>query len=246
MSKTNGTIRIGTSGWSYDHWEGPFYPEDLSSNERLDYYKGRFSTVEINNSFYHLPQAQTLAQWRDAVPDDFVFTAKASRYITHMKKLKDPRASVPNFLERIEALGDRLGPLLFQLPPRWRVNTQRLETFLEGIDERFRYAFEFRDTSWFTDDVCEILSRYGAAFCIFDLDGELSPLNVTTDFVYIRLHGPDGPYQGSYDDEQLAGWADQLIAWSREGRDIYVYFDNDEHGFAALNAARLQELCAPR
>ena len=235
-------IHIGTSGWSYDHWKGPFYPEALSNDHMLAYYCRYFSTVEINSSFYHLPQKHTLVQWRNTVPKDFLFTAKASRYITHMKKLKDPAEGVSAFLQRISTLEDRLGPILFQLPPRWRFNVERLSALLGTLSREFRYAFEFRDASWINQQTYELLSRYNAAFCIYELDGFLSPKRITTDFVYIRLHGPDGPYQGSYDSRTLAGWAGAFSTWLRQGLTIYCYFDNDEAAYAAHNATQLQAM----
>jgi uncharacterized protein YecE (DUF72 family) len=234
--------RIGTSGWSYPHWKGTFYPPDLPDPEMLAYYGQQFSTVEINNSFYHLPEPHTLRQWRDAVPADFMFSAKASRYITHMKKLKDPGDSVDAFLTRIAELGDKLGPILFQLPPHWHCNNERLAAFLASLSKAFRYTFEFRDPSWINAQTCELLARHNAAFCIYHLDGYLAPQQVTADFVYLRLHGPDGPYQGSYDDGSLAEWAKTCVAWRQQGLDVYGYFDNDQAGYAAANAARLQTL----
>jgi len=210
--------------------------------ERLGYYAERFRSVEINNSFYHLPEKATLRHWRDTVPADFVFTAKASRYITHMKKLKDPEDSIDRFFNRVTSLGDKLGPILFQLPPRWRFNRERLEAFLGALSTDFRYAFEFRDHSWLNAETYELLSRYNAAFCIYDFDGFLSPRETTADFVYIRLHGPDGAYQGSYDTSTLSGWAGALSAWSSQGRDVHCYFDNDQAGYAARNALQLQSM----
>jgi uncharacterized protein YecE (DUF72 family) len=235
-------IYIGTSGWSYDHWKGPFYPDDLSNDHMLAYYSRHFSSVEINSSFYHLPQKHTLKHWRNTVPKDFLFTAKVSRYVTHMKKLKDPEESVSAFLERISTLEDKLGPILFQLPPRWHFNAERLSALLRTLSRDFRYTFEFRDKSWINEETYELLSRYNAAFCVYDLDGYLSPKKITTDFVYIRLHGPDGPYQGSYATRTLSSWASAFSTWSKQGLNIYCYFDNDEAGFAAKNANRLQAM----
>ncbi len=235
-------IHIGTSGWSYPHWKGPFYPPDMTGDEMLGYYAGRFETVEINNSFYRLPEAQTLASWARQVPEDFVFAVKASRFITHMKKLREPALTLPPFLERMEALGRRLGPILFQLPPRWRCDVGRLEALLERIGKRRRVAFELRDPSWFSDAVYRALGRHGAAFCIYELDGRLSPREVTADFVYLRLHGPDGAYRGSYDHATLAGWAGAFSAWAAQGKEVYCYFDNDQDGYAALNAQALRHI----
>jgi uncharacterized protein YecE (DUF72 family) len=237
-----GNIYIGTSGWHYPHWVGPFYPKGMPSEDFLSYYIGRFQTVEINNTFYHLPSKKTLAGWREATPKNFLFSCKASRFITHMKKLKDPDHSLPRFFTTIDVLGNKLGPVLFQLPPRWRVNPERLEAFLDQLPRDYRFAFEFRDESWFTRGVSRLLSKYGAAFCIYDLAGHHSPEDVTSDFVYIRLHGPDDPYRGQYDARVLRKWASKCTAWSRSGHDVYCYFDNDEKGYASQDALRLQNL----
>ncbi len=235
-------IHIGTSGWSYDHWKGPFYPAGLPNDQMLAYYFRHFQTVEINSSFYHLPQKQTLERWREAAPESFIFTAKASRYITHMKKLKDPQESVATFLERIRILGDKLGPILFQLPPRWHFNEVRLAGLLDALSGEFRYAFEFRDHSWLNERTYALLSRHKAAFCIYELEGFLSPKEITADFIYVRLHGPNGAYQGSYNAQTLAGWAGAFSAWASRGHSVYCYFDNDEAGYAAQNAQRLEDM----
>ena len=201
-----------------------------------------FRSVEINSSFYRLPTAKTLAQWRDSVPEYFIFAVKASRFITHMKKLNDPRRTLKPFINRLAVLRDKLGPILFQLPPRWHVNVERLAVFLKALPRGYRYAMEFRDPSWFDPRVYELLAEHNVAFCIFDLDGALSPLEVSADFVYVRLHGPDGPYQGRYDDRALANWADAFKRWRRGGREVYCYFDNDEAAYAPHDALRLQEM----
>lgn len=238
----SGRIHIGTSGWHYDHWQGPFYPEDLAAEDMLDFYAQHFQAAEINNSFYQLPKAATLSSWRNTVPETFRFAVKASRYITHMKKLKDPAASVEKFFDRIEALGNRLGPILFQLPPDWRCNIERLEAFLAALPKKGRYTFEFRDPSWFCDEVDQVLEQAGAAFCIYDLAGRQSPKKVTTDFVYLRLHGPDDAYEGSYSTQALAGWAGAISTWATQNKDVFCFFDNDQHGYAPANAGQLQEM----
>ena len=235
-------IHVGTSGWHYDHWKGAFYPENMTAPQMLSFYAGRFSTVELNNSFYHLPAEKSLHKWRDTVPIGFVFAVKASRYITHMKKLKDPEEPVVSFVSRVSALGDRLGPILFQLPPRWKCNPDRLEEFLAQLPQGRRYVFEFRDTSWFSEDVYRLLRRAKAAFCIYELAGIVSPREVTADFVYIRLHGPDGAYAGSYEKRSLADWAGAISNWADQGREIFCYFDNDQYGYAAQNARSLQDM----
>jgi uncharacterized protein YecE (DUF72 family) len=235
-------IQIGTSGWHYEHWKGPFYPEDLSKQAFLDYYAEHFHTVEINNSFYQLPSEKALIRWRDSVPPGFIFAVKASRYITHMKKLKDPEEAVSIFLERISILGEKLGPILFQLPPKWNFNPQRLEAFLKGLPPGYTYTFEFRDSSWFDPRAYDALGKHGATFCIYDFAGRLSPKKVTSGLIYIRLHGPSGPYQGQYDEDTLAGWADDLLNRAKEGKEIYCYFDNDQAGYAAQDALRLKAM----
>jgi uncharacterized protein YecE (DUF72 family) len=198
--------------------------------------------VEINSSFYRLPSTRALTHWRDSAPDEFIFSVKASRYITHMKKLRDPRRSLKQFMSRVELLRGKLGPILFQLPPRWRINTDRLAAFLEVLPRCHRYAIEFRDPSWFNSRTYKLLAEHAVAFCIFDLNKVLSPVELTADFIYIRLHGPNGPYQGRYDDRTLAIWADLITRWRRQGREIFCYFDNDEAAYAVQDAMRLQKM----
>jgi uncharacterized protein YecE (DUF72 family) len=235
-------LLIGTSGWSYDHWHGPFYPEHVPREHWLEYYARYFRSVEINNSFYRLPSESTLRSWYDAVPADFVFTVKASRFITHMKKLKDAEQSVPAFLQRISALGDKLGPVLMQLPPHWHFNAQRLRSFLDSLSDDFSYTFEFRDPSWLNEQCYALLSEHNAAFCIYELDDFQSPKAITADFVYVRLHGPERAYQGSYETRTLKSWAQEFSRWHRQGLSVYCYFDNDQFGYAAQNALELKSI----
>jgi uncharacterized protein YecE (DUF72 family) len=235
-------VHIGTSGWHYDHWSGPFYPKDLSKEGFLPYYAERFHTVEINNSFYQLPQKATFHLWRNTTQRGFIFSVKASRYMTHMKKLKDPERPLSAFLDRVDVMKDRLGPILFQLPPRWRINTERLKGFLEALPTDHRYAFEFRDPSWFHRDTLQALEGHGAAFCIYELAGRRSPKEITSDFVYIRLHGPEGPYEGKYTKQDLSGWAGAISSWVTQGKEVYCYFDNDQAGYAVQNALELQDM----
>jgi uncharacterized protein YecE (DUF72 family) len=242
MARRSGRILIGTSGWSYPHWRGPFYPRGLRHASRLAYYAERFDSVEINSTFYRLPERKTLRTWHDAVPGGFIFAVKASRFITHRKKLNAPAPALGSFFRRIEALGEKLGPVLFQLPPRWRCNRERLESFLGLLSRDFRYAFEFRDASWLTQEVYDLLARRDAALCIYELAGYRAPTVATSSLVYVRLHGPEGPYQGRYDRRALAGWAKTIRAWSAEGRSVCCYFDNDQLGYAAINALELSHL----
>jgi uncharacterized protein YecE (DUF72 family) len=239
-------VRIGTSGWHYQHWRGPFYAERCPTSKMLDFYIQHFDTVEINNSFYKLPSEETFACWRQATPRNFCFAVKASRFITHNKKLKDPENVLKNFLPRAEALREKLGAILFQLPPKWRVNVERLDEFLSVLPKgrRRHYAFEFRERSWLNERVYEVLRRHNAAFCIYELDGFQTDNIITADWGYVRLHGPGGKYQGSYTTEQLAAWAAQVKKWQESLRSIYVYFDNDQAGYAAQNALKLKRLVA--
>jgi uncharacterized protein YecE (DUF72 family) len=241
-SESTGSIHIGTSGWHYGHWKGAFYPADISDGDLLRFYTGYFHTVEINNSFYRLPQKTTMDMWKNTTPPGFIFAVKGSRYITHMKKLKDPSKGVPPLIEVAGLLGNKLGPLLFQLPPHWHINLERLNAFLEYLPADLRYAFEFRDPTWFTDRTYETLAKQGAAFCIYHLAGRLSPREVTADFVYVRLHGPEAAYQGRYDEKTLSGWAGAFSTWKGQGKEIFCYFDNDQAGYAAGDALKLQEM----
>lgn len=234
---------VGTSGWQYPHWRGSFYPADLPVRGWLSFYAQRCETVEINGSFYRLPAAKTLTRWVDETPPGFCFAAKISRYLTHMKKLHDPQPALATFLTRIELLGTKLGPILVQLPPHWHCDLDRLESFLAILPSEHRFAFELRDRSWQTPAVLAVLARYRAAACIFDLAGVPSPSALTTDFAYVRLHGPTGPYQGCYSHETLVEWAQRLRAWRTQlSAGIYVYFDNDQAGYAVRNALELRTL----
>jgi uncharacterized protein YecE (DUF72 family) len=236
-------VRIGTSGFHYKHWKGPFYPAKLPAGKMLGFYSEHFYTVELNNSFYRLPEASAFDGWREATPENFVFSVKASRFITHNKKFKDPEHALDNLLLRAVRLGPKLGPILFQLPPHWRVNPERLRNLLEMLPRELSYTFEFRELSWINPEVDSILKKFNAAFCIYELAGYHSPLHVTADFAYVRLHGPEsGKYQGSYSDRQLSAWARQIEIWSRKLNAIYVYFDNDQHGYAAANALTLRSM----
>ena len=236
------SIYIGTSGYHYKHWRNIFYPAGTQPAHYLQHYLHYFSTVEINNSFYRLPTSETFANWRLAVPDNFLFSVKASRFITHMKKLKDPQQSFGNFLQNVVALEEKLGPILFQLPPRWSCDLLRFEQFLKALPTGFLYTFEFRDHSWYNEAVYNLLRQYQAAFCIYDLEQHQSPILVTTHFVYIRLHGPLGKYNGSYSDEALHEWAARAVNWAQAGKAVYIYFDNDIGGHAVVDAQRLQHL----
>ena len=242
MAKKQGKIYVGTSGWHYKHWVGTYYPQDLKSDQFMEYYLKDFHTVEINNSFYKLPSEATFMQWRNDVPADFLYAVKASRFITHMKKLKEAKTSFDKFFLNVAGLEEKLGPILFQLPPGWKVNAERLREFTNAIPSDYRYTFEFRNDTWYTQEVYDILKEKNMAFCVYELEYHQSPLVITADFVYIRLHGPGNKYQGSYNDQSLAEWAGRCRDWSKEGKDVFIYFDNDQNGYAAFNARSLKEL----
>jgi uncharacterized protein YecE (DUF72 family) len=235
-------VHIGTSGWHYMHWKGPFYPEDLPTSKMLDYYVRHFDTVEINNSFYRLPTEAAFTAWRDGTPPGFCFAVKGSRFLTHMKKLKEPEEGIRRFFEGAAVLGKKLGPVLFQLPPFWDVNVERLEAFLAALPRKRLYGFELRNQTWHTPEIYRVLRRYNAAFCIWELAGTQSPMEITADWTYVRLHGPGGPYQGSYSRARLEEWAARIRAWRRDMRGVYMYFDNDQAGYAVENALAIRGL----
>ncbi|HEX7154651.1 MAG TPA: DUF72 domain-containing protein [Thermoanaerobaculia bacterium] len=240
-------LRIGTSGWHYKHWIGTYYPADVKPGQMLPHYLRDFDTVELNNTFYHLPKEESFDTWRESTPDNFLFAVKGSRFITHMIKLKEPERGLMNFMPRAERLRGKLGPILWQLPPRWNVNVERLEAFLEALPREHKYAFELRNVTWMTDRVLEVLQKYNAAFCIYELAGYQSPLELTADWTYIRLHGPTAfKYQGSYTDAQMQEWADRLRGWNRKLKNAYVYFDNDDSAYAVDNALTLRKLTGKR
>jgi uncharacterized protein YecE (DUF72 family) len=235
-------VRIGCSGWQYKHWRGDFYPAALSARRWLEYYATHFDTVEINNSFYRLPEADTFAEWRRRVPRSFVYAVKASRYLTHMKKLKEPGPPVALFFSRASKLGQRLGPVLYQLPPHWPRNPERLENFLRTLPRNRLHAIEFRDPTWYVDEVFDLLSRYRAALCLHDMAGSPTGRRLVGPFVYLRLHGPQR-YAGRYSDHALESWAEWCANRSRQGVPVYAYFNNDAGGHAPRDALRLRELC---
>jgi len=239
-------FHIGTSGWHYEHWLGPFYPPELKAQDMLRFYCQRLRTVEINNSFYHLPAPETFRLWKRQTPRDYIFAVKASRYITHMKKLRDPEASLEKFLLHIGELGKKLGPVLFQLPPRWRRDALRLRDFLQALPKDHLCAFEFRDPSWFHPETYSLLEQHRAAFCVYDLAGQQSPSVRTAGFGYLRLHGPTPvPYAGRYTRAQVQAWLRLGVGWlEQDAQEVFVYFDNDQAGYAAINALELQQLAA--
>lgn len=234
-------IFIGTSGWVYDHWWGNFYPNTLKDEERLIYYSSHFDTVEINNTFYHMPQVKTVENWAAKTPKKFLFSVKASRFITHIKRLNDCANSVQYLYDTLVHLKDKLGPIFFQLPPNFPINLERLDSFLQLLDPKQKHLFEFRNESWFIDETYELLKKYNVGLCIYHLDRFLSPIVVTADFAYLRLHGPKGAYQGLYKKRELAEWAERFLQWQSEGKEVYCYFDNDQRAYAVKNALELKK-----
>lgn len=241
-----GRALIGTSGWSYKHWEGVFYPTELPPAAQLAFYAQHFPTVEINYSYYQLPPRTTFELWRRKSPAGFVFAVKASRYLTHMKKLKDPEEPLARLMEHAGGLGRKLGPVLFQFPSQWRLNLERLANFVEALKAhpRHRYAFEFRHKSWLSGEVYELLKTRKAALCLPVGWGIPLDVQLTADWTYLRFHG--GEHGISFTDDELRPWARRLRDWREGGIDTYSYFNNDtiENGRppAIDNARRLQEM----
>ncbi len=236
-------VFIGTSGWTYDGWRGPFYPEDVPKKDWLRWYGEQFPTTEINGSFYRTPSLEAVRAWRETTPEGFVFAWKASKFITHWKRLSDKsRNSIALMNTRLRALGRKVGPVLFQLPPKMQANPERLTSFLRLLSDRYDYVFEFRHPTWYTDEVMEILEKHGVALCISDHHDAPSPWTVTARHVYVRGHGPGGRYKDHYPDETLEEWARLIRKWQREKRMVYCYFDNDQKSAAPVDARKLISL----
>jgi uncharacterized protein YecE (DUF72 family) len=224
----------------YRDWRGRFYPERLPARRWFGYYSQQFRTVEINNTFYHLPTPETFRSWASQAPEGFRFSVKANRYLTHQKKLKDCEEALHTFLERARLLGPRLGPVLYQLPPRWRCDAERLSTFLKLLPSDLPAAFEFREPSWYCDEVRTLLTRAGVSLCIHDLGGTVCPRWVTGPLVYLRFHGPgEEAYAGRYSLEHLHAWSRQIESFRRAGHPVWAFFNNDWHGNAIFNAREL-------
>lgn len=240
VSPSRGRLLVGTSGWIYKHWKSTFYPPDLPASAYLRYYADRFPTVEINYSFYKLPARENFEAWRDDTPDRFLFAVKASRFLTHMKKLRDPEEPLHRLFDRLAGLGPKLGPILFQLPPRWNKNLARLVDFLDRLPAGHRYAFEFRDPSWLADDVYRALFDHRAALVISDYRSLPLVQRITADFTYVRLHG--GRFGVGYTAGELRTWAERLRRYLDDGVDAYVYFNNDPDGHAPHDAETLTRL----
>jgi uncharacterized protein YecE (DUF72 family) len=237
-------IYIGTSGWSYNHWDGVFYPPGMPQRDRLAFYAQHFPTVEINSTYYHWPADNIFASWQRRVPQGFLISVKAPRGLTHGARLYAPEAWIGRISRSLRVLEDACGVLLAQLPPDMEYDHARLAYFLEQLPTWARVALEFRHPSWHQEAVFELLEHYGAAYCV--MSGAQLPcmLRATARFVYVRLHGPDPQhlYAGSYSDEQLQWWAERLREWRNMGHDVFVYFNNDGYGNAVRNAITLRSL----
>lgn len=234
-------IFIGTSGWSYADWKEAFYPKDVKSKDWLAYYSSHFDTVELNNTFYHLPSENSIKSWFSTAPKGFVFAVKASQYITHLKRLTDPSETTRRFFDAIRGLKDHLGPILFQLPPSFKQNLERLQEFIRYLPPGFQYVFEFRHPTWYSDDTYDLLKKYDVALCITDLKGKQSPEVITTKFTYLRLHGPQKAYMGEYGPKRLQKWSKQFEEWVEKDIHVYCYFDNDAKSAAIKDAFEIKK-----
>ena len=242
MSKCDCDIRIGTSGWHYNHWKELFYPASLPKTGWFEHYAGHFDTVEINNTFYQLPKAQSIEKWHRQAPQHFLYSVKANRYITHIKRLKDPAETLERFFERASLLKEKLGPILYQLPPSLHKDIDLLKGFIGFLPQKPPAVFEFRHKSWYSQDTFELLDKSGVSFCIHDMSGIVSPRVITGSLIYIRFHGPAGRYQGNYSKKTLQDWAQWLKEHSRDAPRAFVYFNNDIGGHAVRNAKTLKQL----
>jgi len=240
MSRTKCDIRIGTSGWHYNHWKELFYPAGLPKSKWFEHYAQHFDTVEINNTFYQLPKEVSLQRWHEQAPKNFLYSVKANRYITHIKRLKDTSEALERFFDRISILKSRLGPILYQLPPSLHKDLDLLTGFIKLLPKKLPAVFEFRHDSWFSEDTFKLLNKFGAGFCVHDLSGKETPRVVTADIIYVRFHGPTGKYEGNYSKPALKNWAQ----WIRDNgagiSSVFAYFNNDIGGHAVTNAKTLR------
>ncbi|WEK47171.1 MAG: DUF72 domain-containing protein [Candidatus Andeanibacterium colombiense] len=241
-AQTHGSVRIGCSGWIYKHWRGLFYPEGLPVKDWFAYYATAFDTVEINNSFYRLPKPEVCAAWRDQAPRGFCYALKANRYLTQSKKLKDAEEPLARMMASFDQLRPALGPVLYQLPPHFKLNLERLESFLALLPKNVASVFEFRDPSWYTDEVFALLDLQGAGFCVHDMPGLASPRFATGPVGYVRFHGGQGKYWGRYTEKALQDWAVWIESEARKGRTVWAYFNNDTGGAAIHDAQALRAM----
>ncbi|MEA3014294.1 MAG: hypothetical protein QOD42_2839 [Sphingomonadales bacterium] len=235
-------IRIGCSGWNYRHWRAIFYPPGLPQRQWFAHYAAQFDTVEINNSFYRLPAAETFAKWRDQAPPGFCYAVKANRFLTQAKKLKDCEQPLARMMAPFRALQPRLGPILYQLPPRFRMNLERLERFLQLAPTDVTNVFEFRDESWYVPEIFALLDRHGASLCLHDMAGSAIERIAVGPVAYVRFHGAGGKYRGRYPEETLLSWAGWMDEQALGGRPVWGYFNNDIHADAVHDAQALKTM----
>jgi len=236
-------VLVGTSGWHYESWRGPFFPNGLSLQHQLQYYASQFCTTELNGVFYRTPSLDAVKAWRAQTGRDFVFAWKASKFITHWKRLSDRSVnSLALIEERLSLLGAKAGPILFQLPPDFEADGERLASFFKLLPTDRRYSFEFRHPSWYRPSILKLLSRRNVALCLSDHQHAPAPWRRTADFVYIRGHGPGGRYMDRYTTRSLSKWATRIRSWKKQGCDVFVYFDNDQKSAAPADALKLKEL----
>lgn len=238
-------IRIGTSGWIYRHWRGEYYPAKLATSEWFAYYCRDFDTVEINNTFYRLPEEATFKTWHHQAPGGFLYALKCNRYLTHNLKLLQAAKPLRRLFSRARLLGEHLGPILYQLPPRWKKNTARLAEFCDQLPSGIEQVFEFRERDWLDNDVWEVLRQHNVGLCIHDLLPR-HPKVVTSPIVYVRFHGTSGKYAGHYHRDRLRRWADWMINNAVQGRNVYAYFNNDQQAAAIKDATVLRDLIEAR
>jgi uncharacterized protein YecE (DUF72 family) len=237
-------IRIGCSGWNYKHWRERFYPKGLPAARWFAFYIEHFDTVEVNNSFYMLPKAETFDKWRAQAPAGFHYAMKANRFITQAKKLKDCEEPLDRMMPLFRRLGATLGPILYQLPPRLRINLERLESFLRIVPRDVANVFEFRDSSWYVPETYALLERHGASLCVHDMPGSASERIAVGPAAYVRFHGGAGKYWGRYSDEALLGWTDWMADQAKAGRPVWAYFNNDIDAHAIHDAQTLKAMVA--
>ena len=237
-----GRVRIGCSGWQYKHWRERFYPTGLPQTRWFAFYAEHFETVEINNSFYMLPKPETFDKWREQAPPGFCYAAKANRYLTQAKKLKECEEPLERMMPLFRRLGPALGPILYQLPPKFQLNLERLESFLELAPNDVANVFEFRHTSWYVPETYTLLERHGASLCVHDMPGSASERIAVGPVAYVRFHGAGGKYWGRYPDKDLLSWSDWIAVQSRSGRAVWCYFNNDIDGHAIHDAQTLKSM----
>jgi uncharacterized protein YecE (DUF72 family) len=244
QDKTKFDVRIGTSGWYYNHWLKRFYPADLPKNKWFLHYAQTFDSVEINNTFYQLPKGASVERWYSQAPGNFLYAVKANRFITHIKKLKNLVGELQRFLTSVEVLKEKLGPILFQLPPSLHQNIGLLGDFLKLLPSHNQNVFEFRHKSWYDDDTFELLKEFNSAFCIHDMPGAQTPKVLTADFLYVRFHGQTERYASNYSGRALKEWADWIQDNVGTIKAVYAYFNNDAEANAVKNAIKLKNLLA--